>query len=156
MRRAATLLQLPLFLAAQALGDEDTNYNPNKNYRPRNVTGLDYYYYPWIGSYYNGSAVFTISSVEPRDNRIQSEIEEEGQLELCRQLQNITYTWSYPAILAITETEPEEDRPENTNPIDVSLFTSYSNFTQYFNDYIDSGSMQYWDMPFVFESIEMS
>ena len=50
MRRAATLLQLPLFLAAQALGREDINYKPDGNYRPRNVTGLDYYYYPWIGS----------------------------------------------------------------------------------------------------------
>ena len=156
MRRAATLLQLPLFLAAQALGSEDVNYSPEENYRPRNVTGLDYYYYPWIGSYYNGSAVFTISNVQPRDNRIESEIEEEGELELCGQLQNITYTWSYPAILAIIEIEPEDKRPENTNPIDVSLFTSYSNFTQYFNDYMDSGSMQDWDMPFVFESIEMS
>lgn len=77
-------------------------------------------------------------------------------MELCGQLQNITYTWSYPAILAITETEPEDERPKNTNPIDVALFTSYSNFTQYFSDYMDSGNMQIRDMPFVFESIEMS
>ncbi|KAJ5773749.1 hypothetical protein N7457_008645 [Penicillium paradoxum] len=144
MRHAATLLQLPLFLAAQALGRDDGNY------RPRNVTGLDYYYYPWIGSYYNGSAVFTISGVEPRDDRSDSE------LELCGQLQNITYSWSYPAILAITATEPEDERPKNTNPIDVSLFTSYSNFTKYFGDYIDSVNMQIRDMPFVFESIEVS
>ncbi|KAJ6030652.1 uncharacterized protein N7446_000285 [Penicillium canescens] len=156
MRRAATLLQLPLFLAAQALGSEDVNYDPDENYRPRNVTGLDYYYYPWIGSYYNGSAVFTISDVKPRDDRSDSEIEEEGELELCGLLRNITYTWSYPAILAITETEPEDERPKNVNPIDVSLFTSYSNFTQYFSDYMDSSNMQTRDMPFVFESIEMS
>ncbi|KAJ5816564.1 hypothetical protein N7447_008797 [Penicillium robsamsonii] len=150
MRHTATLLQLPLFLAVQALGKIDINYDPAENYRPRNVTGLDYYYYPWIGSYYNGSAVFTISDVEPRDDHSDSE------LELCGQLANITYTWSYPAILAITETEPEDDRPKNTNPIDVSLFTSYSNFTKYFKDYMDSGNMQIQDMPFVFESIEMS
>ncbi|QKX53441.1 uncharacterized protein TRUGW13939_00520 [Talaromyces rugulosus] len=152
MRRATTL---SLFLAAQALGTV-FDYDPDENYRPRNVTGLDYYYYPWIGSYYNGSAVFTISDVEPRDDRTDSEIEEEGELELCGQLQNITYTWSYPAILAITETEPEDERPENTNPIDVALFTSYSNFTKYFSDYMDSGNMQIRDMPFVFESIEMA
>ncbi|KAJ5673073.1 hypothetical protein N7507_002200 [Penicillium longicatenatum] len=156
MRRAATLLQLPLFLAAQALGKEDFSYDPDENYRPRNVTGLDYYYYSWVGSYYNGSAVFTVSDVEPIDDRIDSEIEEEGPLELCGQLRNITYTWSYPAILAITKTESEDERPNNVNPIDVSLFTSYSNFTQYFSDYMDSGNMQEWDMPFVFESIEMS
>jgi hypothetical protein len=77
-------------------------------------------------------------------------------LELCGRLRNITYSWSYPAILAITETEPEDDRPENTNPIDVLLFTSYSNFTKYFHDYMDSGNMQIRDMPFVFEAIEES
>ncbi|OQE11313.1 hypothetical protein PENFLA_c072G05830 [Penicillium flavigenum] len=155
MRRAATLLQLPLFLATQAIGKVDINYNPNENYRPENVTGLDYFYYPWIGSYYNGSAVFTISDVKRRDRRLDFEIEEEGKLELCGQLQNITYTWSYPAILAITETEQEDERAKNKNPIDVSLFTSYSNFTRYFNDYMDSSRLQIHDMPFVFESIEM-
>jgi hypothetical protein len=50
MRRAATLSQLLLYLAVQALGREDVNYDPDENYRPRNVTGLDYYYYPWTGS----------------------------------------------------------------------------------------------------------
>ncbi|KAJ5519885.1 hypothetical protein N7463_000338 [Penicillium fimorum] len=150
MRRAATLLQLPLFLAAQALGKVDINDKPDDNYRPQNVTGLDYFYYPWIGSYYNSSAIFTISDIKPRHDRSDSE------LELCGQLQNITYTWSHPAILAITETRSEDEQPKNTNPIDVSLFTSYSNFTKYFSDYMDSGNMPEWDMPFVFESIEIS
>ena len=49
MRRTTTL-GLPLLLAAQALAKEDLYYNPDENYRPRNVTGLDYYYYPRIGS----------------------------------------------------------------------------------------------------------
>ncbi|CAG7968424.1 unnamed protein product [Penicillium salamii] len=156
MRRASALLQLLLFLAPQVLGKDDFNFDPDENYRPRNVTGLDYYYYPWIGSYYNGSVVFTVSNIERKDDRADYEIEKGPKLKLCEQPQDITYTWSYPAILAITETESEDDRPENTNPIDVSLYTSYSNFTKYFNDYMDSGNMQTTEMPFVFQSIEMS
>jgi hypothetical protein len=31
MRRAATLLQLLLFLAAQTIGSEDVNYDPDEN-----------------------------------------------------------------------------------------------------------------------------
>lgn len=78
-------------------------------------------------------------------------------MELCKQLQNITYTWSYPAILAITETEPDDIRPLNKNPIDVTLFTSYSNFSQYLSDYMDAGTdIQSDDTPFLFESIETS
>lgn len=100
--------------------------------------------------------MFTISDVKPIDDRSPSDIEDEGKLELCGQLENITYSWSYPAILAITETESKDDRPKNTNPIDVSLFTSYSNFTKYFVDYVGSIGMQPRDMPFVFESFEMS
>lgn len=51
MRRAATLLQLLLLFATEVLSKADINYDPDENYRPRNVTGLDYFYYPWIGSY---------------------------------------------------------------------------------------------------------
>ncbi|KAL3432956.1 hypothetical protein BDV09DRAFT_118128 [Aspergillus tetrazonus] len=145
-------LVLALVLLSPALSSEDINYDPATNYRPENVTGLDYYYYPWVGSYYNGTATFTISGLSIRSR---SYDEDEDQ-ELCTQLQNYTYTLSYPALLAITETEPEDERPENTNPVNVILSTSYSNFTKYFNDYMDSSNMQIRDEPWVFESIDVS
>ncbi|KAL2823796.1 hypothetical protein BDW59DRAFT_162959 [Aspergillus cavernicola] len=145
------LFLLPLtILAGRALGEQDVNYDPATNYRPENVTGLDYYYYPWKGSYYNGSAIFTISSVSYRPDYNYDEED------LCPQLENITYSFSYPAILGITQKEVEDERPENTNPINVILSTSYSNFTRYFNDYLDSGNMQIRDEPWVFESIAFS
>ncbi|KAL2862419.1 uncharacterized protein BJX67DRAFT_366448 [Aspergillus lucknowensis] len=137
---------IPLFLfASRVLGKEDVNYDPDSNYRPRNVTGLDYYYYPWRGSYYNGSAIFTVSDVVPRDE----------DDELCSRLQNVTYTFSYPALLAVTQPEDDDERPENTNPVDLTFITSYSNFTKYFSG-TDSTNMAIRDMPFDFQSIEIS
>lgn len=50
-------LVLALVLLSPALGSEDINYDPATNYRPENVTGLDYYYYPWVGSYVPLSAL---------------------------------------------------------------------------------------------------
>ncbi|KAL2857302.1 hypothetical protein BJY01DRAFT_242373 [Aspergillus pseudoustus] len=155
MRRATRMLQLALFFVMGTFGNIDQSYNPERNYRPRNVTELDYYYYPWVGSYYNGSAVFTISDAQVRDRRLDSEIEEDGPIELCSPLENITYSFSYPAILAITETDSEGDRPENTNPIDVALMTSYSNFTKIFSSWGMVTNGAGYDMPFVFESVEM-
>ncbi|KAL4758907.1 uncharacterized protein BDW70DRAFT_169819 [Aspergillus foveolatus] len=155
MHIPTTPLSLVLALAlliSPTLSSEDINYDPATNYRPENVTGLDYYYYPWVGSYYNGTATFTITGLSIRSR---SYDEDEDQ-ELCTQLQNYTYTLSYPALLAITETEPEDERPENTNPVNMILSTSYSNFTKYFNDYMDSSNMQIKDEPWVFESIDVS
>ncbi|KAL4804732.1 hypothetical protein BDV18DRAFT_142396 [Aspergillus unguis] len=153
--RKQSQLQLGLVLvfasALLAFAKEDVNYDPTENYRPQNVTGLDYWYYPWVGSYYNGSAVFTIA-----DLQIRSRDSDDGEIELCPQLQNYTYTFSYPALLGVTETENEDDRPENTNAVNVILSTSYSNFTKYFSNPIDSGNLQMEDEPWVFESIALS
>ncbi|KAL3469546.1 hypothetical protein BJX99DRAFT_265064 [Aspergillus californicus] len=149
--KSALPLTSLVFLATSVQADEDPNYDPVLNYRPENVTGLDYYYYPWRGSYYNGTAVFTITHIIPnpytnRDNE-----------DLCPQLQNHTASFSYPALLAITQTEGEDEQPQNTNPINILLSTSYSNFTAYFSDYMDSGgNMQVGDEPWVFESIGVS
>ncbi|KAL4751031.1 hypothetical protein BDW72DRAFT_100230 [Aspergillus terricola var. indicus] len=162
MHRATTPWSLVLTLAlltlallpTPALSSEDINYDPATNYRPENVTGLDYYYYPWVGSYYNGTATFTITDLSIRSKSYDEDEDEDQQL--CDQLQNYTYTLSYPALLAITETEPEDERPQNTNPVNVILSTSYSNFTKYFNDYMDSGNMQIRDEPWVFESVDVS
>ncbi|KAF9893497.1 hypothetical protein FE257_010809 [Aspergillus nanangensis] len=143
-------LILGVLFAARALGKEDANYDPATNYRPENVTGLDYYYYPWKGSYYNGSAIFTVSDVKFRP-----EFNYDDE-KLCRQLENVTYSFQYPAILGILQTEGEDNQPDNTNPINVILSTSYSNFSEYFNDYMDSGNMQIKDEPWVFESTDVS
>jgi hypothetical protein len=76
---------------------------------------------------------------------------------LCPQLENKTYTFSWPAILAITQTDGEEERPKNTNPVDILLVTSYSNFTKYFTNYMHtSENMASLDSPWKFESIEAS
>ncbi|KAL4739573.1 hypothetical protein BDV11DRAFT_169985 [Aspergillus similis] len=147
-----TLVLALALLTTPALSREDVNYDPATNYRPENVTGLDYYYYPWVGSYYNGTATFTISDLSIRS----STYDEDEDNRVCAQLQNYTYTLSYPALLAITETEPEDERPQNTNPVNVILSTSYSNFTKYFNDYMDSSNMQIRDEPWVFESVDVS
>jgi hypothetical protein len=68
----------------------------------------------------------------------------------------MTYTFSWPAILAVTQTEGEDERPENTSPVNIVLSTSYSNFTKYFADYMDSGNMQIRDMSWEFQSIDVS
>ncbi|KAL3462393.1 hypothetical protein BJX64DRAFT_288294 [Aspergillus heterothallicus] len=69
-------------------------------------------------------------------------------------LPNITYSFSYPAILAITETQSE--RPENTNPLDVTLMTPYSNFTEYSSRWGSLGNLPGKDTPFVVQSIEVA
>ncbi|RDW68965.1 uncharacterized protein DSM5745_08725 [Aspergillus mulundensis] len=159
MHRPIAFSYLALLLAAPVFSSDDVNYDPDTNYRPENVTGLDYYYYPWVGSYYNGTATFTISSLSVRSrsrSSSSSSSDDDEDSDLCPQLQNYTYTLSYPALLGITETEPDDERPENTNPVNVILSTSYSNFTRYFNDFMDSSNMQIRDMPWVFESVDVS
>ncbi|KAL4905478.1 hypothetical protein BDW74DRAFT_177846 [Aspergillus multicolor] len=127
---------------------DDVDYDPDTNYRPENVAGLDYYYYSWVGSYYNGTATFTISPPSIRTHSSSSSSpssssdSDDGDSTLCSQLQNYTYTLSYSALLAITETELDDERPQNTNAVNVVLSTSYSNFTKYFNDCKDSGNIR--------------
>ncbi|KAL4862175.1 hypothetical protein BDV12DRAFT_203292 [Aspergillus spectabilis] len=135
-----------LLSTPRALGDEDKNYNPALNYRPENVTGLDYYYYPW-----KGSVTFTISDIQFRPDY------NDDDEPLCVQLaDNYTYTFSYPGILGVTQTEGKDERPENKNEINLILSTSKSNFTAYFNDYNDSGNMQIRDEIWVFETVDVS
>ncbi|KAL5342115.1 hypothetical protein BJX70DRAFT_357003 [Aspergillus crustosus] len=144
---------LPIFLlsATRASAEEDENYTPSLNYRPENISGLDYYYYPWKGSYYNGSLTFTISSLTPRP---EFNYDDEP---LCPQLSdNYTYSFSYPGILGVTQTEGGDERPENKNPFNVILSASRSNFTAHFSDYLDSGNMQVTDESWVFESVDVS
>ncbi|KAL5361825.1 hypothetical protein BJX96DRAFT_176589 [Aspergillus floccosus] len=151
MRSALALWHL-LALVTRVFGDEDLNYDPASNFRPLNITDLDYWYYPWKGSYYNGSAIFTVS-----DLVVRTDISRYEDTTLCPQLENITYTFSWPAILAITQTDSEEERRENTNPVDILLVTSYSNFTKYFTNYMHtSENMATLDSPWEFQSIEAS
>lgn len=87
---------------------------------------------------------------------VRTDISKYEDATLCPQLQNKTYTFSWPAILAVTQTEREE-RTENSHPVDILLVTSYSNFTKYFTNYIDaSGNMAMQDSPWTFESVEPS
>ncbi|KAJ6000885.1 hypothetical protein N7481_001294 [Penicillium waksmanii] len=144
---------LPLLfsITSTVLGKEDKYYNAGLNYRPENITGLDYYYYPWKGSYYNGTVAFTISSISFREDYNYDDEK------LCSRLSNdYTYTFSYPGLLGITPTEGGDERPQNTNPLNVILSTSYSNFTKYFSDYNENGSMQIRDEFWIFESIDFS
>ncbi|KAF9891496.1 hypothetical protein FE257_003963 [Aspergillus nanangensis] len=137
-------------LTPVVLGKEDEHYDPALNYRPKNVTGLDYYYYPWRGSYYNGSVTFTISSIAIREDYNYDDEK------LCSRLSNgYTYTFSYPGILGITPTEGKDERPGNTNTLNIILSTSYSNFTKYFTHYTSNSGMQNFDEYWVFQSIEL-
>ncbi|KAL4871465.1 hypothetical protein BDV12DRAFT_183836 [Aspergillus spectabilis] len=143
---------LTLLFTPAVYGEEDKYYDPALNYRPENVAGLDYYYYPWKARiYYNGTVTFTISHIAPRpDYNYDDE-------PLCARLSdNYTYTFSYPGILGVTQTEGGDERPENKNEINVILSTSRSNFTAHFNDYNDSGNMQVTDEVWVFESVDVS
>ncbi|KAL4885785.1 hypothetical protein BJY04DRAFT_213985 [Aspergillus karnatakaensis] len=151
MRDICAIALLLSTCAVNVQGRTDSTYDPASNFRPNNITGLDYYHYTWIGSYYNGSVTFTISDLRFRDPEL---YEDEG-VELCDQLQGYSYFFSYPGILAVTKTESEEERPQNKNPINLRLTTSYSNFTEHQTNLSDVNSPedQFKDQPWIFESI---
>ncbi|KAL4865735.1 hypothetical protein BDV12DRAFT_199814 [Aspergillus spectabilis] len=114
-----TFKALFMLLAPFTLGWEQTAFDPDSNLRLRNITGLDYYLYRWIGSYYNGTAIFHISSLTPYN---EDEI-------VCPRLQGISKQWAYDARLAVTETNPAAAERGIINPVNVIVTASPSNFS---------------------------
>ncbi|KAL6857403.1 hypothetical protein ACO1O0_004838 [Amphichorda felina] len=62
--RASEPIYTLLFLASLGSCQSSSDEGKYANLRPTNITGLAYFYYPWIGSYYNGT---TTIHIEPED-----------------------------------------------------------------------------------------
>ena len=101
------LLALPL--GSLAGPDRGFDPNPKLNLRPENVTGMPYWMYAWVGSYYNGTTTF-------RFNPLESSREAES---VCGMFSNRTLTFSFPSLVAITE--PDETNEDSDNPIMLLL-----------------------------------
>ncbi|GAB1313670.1 hypothetical protein MFIFM68171_03880 [Madurella fahalii] len=92
-------------LGPAAAQDFDRNHpNPLGNLRPENVTGLPYWLYAWVGSYYNGTTRFRFSPQESIRERES----------VCDMFANRTLTFSFPSLVAVTKpdgTNEDEDNP---------------------------------------------
>ncbi|GAB1196781.1 hypothetical protein APSETT444_006056 [Aspergillus pseudonomiae] len=101
-------------LPLQTLGFEDSTFDPEYNFRLRNITGLPYFLYSWIGSYYNGTTTFNFQYL----------LDDNGD-EVCRAFRNKTTTFASESILAVTKTNPDD---EGKNPVQVALKSALTDF----------------------------
>ncbi|KAB8234463.1 uncharacterized protein BDW43DRAFT_273229 [Aspergillus alliaceus] len=101
-------------LPLQTLGYQDTSFVPGSNERLKNLTGLSYYLYPWVGSYYNGTTTFHLEYL--MDNQGDS---------LCRTFRSEATSFTSKSILAVTKPSPDDD---SKNPVRIALKSALTDF----------------------------
>ncbi|KAE8365043.1 hypothetical protein BDV27DRAFT_157242 [Aspergillus caelatus] len=101
-------------LPFKALAFKDSTFDPEYNFRLRNITGLPYFLYSWIGSYYNGTTTFNLEYL----------LDGNGN-EVCRTFRNKTTTFASESILAVTKTNPDD---KGKNPVQIALKSALTDF----------------------------
>ncbi|KAE8356766.1 hypothetical protein BDV28DRAFT_144889 [Aspergillus coremiiformis] len=87
---------------------------PGSNERLTSLTGLPYFLYSWLGSYYNGTTTFNLQPLV--DNRGGT---------VCPALQNRTISFKSESILAVTATSNDDG---GHNPVRVALRSALTDF----------------------------
>ncbi|KAE8139823.1 hypothetical protein BDV38DRAFT_280739 [Aspergillus pseudotamarii] len=101
-------------LPLKSFAFKDSTFDPEYNFRLRNITGLPYFLYSWIGSYYNGTTTFNLEYL----------LDGNGD-QVCRTFRNKTTIFASESILAVTKTNPDD---EGKNPVQIALKSALTDF----------------------------
>jgi len=116
----------PLLAIAFPSSGPDSHYNATDNQRPWNITGLNYDYYPYTGSYYNGTVKFTLNLRNDTESSLPNKV--------CSDFiyKNLEIEWN--AMVTIAKPSPSD---AGTNPV-LFIMRAWEkgfNLTGDYNDY---------------------